>query len=249
LLQAAKADGAQLIATPENSLRLDSNRPRLLSEVAKSTNKVRIDAWANLALELNVWLLMGSGGVQAGPGKVFNRSFLFAPDGTLAAHYDKIHLFDVHLGNGESYRESETVQPGSQAVMTTGPGGMKIGMTVCYDLRFPLLYGALARAGAELITIPSAFTCTTGRAHWETLIRARAIETGAFVIAPAQGGVHDGGRETWGHSMIVNPWGEILASLDHRDPGFVCADIELDQVGQARAKIPAWNGGPAFASP
>jgi predicted amidohydrolase len=221
----------------------------MLAEVASPTNEIQLAAWADLARDLHVWLLLGSGGVLAAPGKVFNRSLLFAPDGSKAAQYDKIHLFDVQLGGGESYRESETVQPGSRAVLAFGPDDVKIGMTVCYDLRFPLLYGALARAGAELISIPSAFTYTTGRAHWEPLLRARAIETGAFVVAPAQGGIHDGGRETWGHSMIVNPWGEVLASLDHREPGFIVADLDLDQVAQARAKIPAWRGGPVFTGP
>jgi len=249
LLRAAAADGAELIATPENSLRLDSNRPRALSRVASPDNEIQIAAWAAVASELRVWLLMGSGGVLATPGKVFNRSFLFAPDGSTAARYDKIHLFDVQLGGGEAYQESSSVQPGAKAVLAAGPHDMKIGMTICYDLRFPLLYGALARAGAELIAIPAAFTATTGRAHWETLVRARAIETAAFIVAPAQGGTHDGGRETWGHSMIVNPWGEIIASLPHLEPGYVVADLDLDQVTQARAKIPAWSGGPTFAGP
>jgi len=248
-LRAAAADGAKLIVTPENSLRLDSNRPRMLAAVSAPTNTTELAAWADLARELHAWVLLGSGGVLAEPGKVFNRSLLFAPDGSTAAQYDKIHLFDVQLGNGESYRESAVVRAGTQAVVAHGPDDVKIGMTVCYDLRFASLYGALARAGAEIISIPAAFTYTTGQAHWEILVRARAIETGAFVIAPAQGGVHDGGRETWGHSMIVNPWGEVLASLDHRDPGYVVADLDLDQVAQARAKIPAWSGGPAFAGP
>ena len=249
LLRAAVADGAQLIVTPENSLRLDSNRPRMLEAVSSPTNAIELAAWADLARELHVWLLLGSGGVLAEPGKVFNRSLLFSPDGSTAAQYDKIHLFDVQLGNGESYRESAVVRPGTQAVVAVGPDDVKIGMTVCYDLRFASLYGALARAGVEVISIPAAFTYTTGRAHWETLVRARAIETGAFVVAPAQGGVHDGGRETWGHSMIVNPWGEVLASLEHRDPGYVVADLDLDQVAQARAKIPAWSGSPGFTGP
>lgn len=249
LLRAAAGEGAQLIVTPENSLRLDSDRPRMLAAVAAPANAAEFAAWADLARQLEVWLLLGSGGVLAAPGKVFNRSLLFSPEGGTVAQYDKIHLFDVELGGGEAYRESATVQAGSQAIIATGPADVKIGMTVCYDLRFPLLYGALARAGAELISIPAAFTATTGRAHWETLVRARAIETGAFVVAPAQGGVHDGGRETWGHSLIVNPWGEVLASLEHRDPGFIVADIDLGEVQQARAKIPAWAGGPAFIGP
>ena len=249
LLRAAAAEGAELLITPENSLRLDGNRPRALAAVTSPDNETQIAAWSTLARELRVWLLMGSGGVPASPAKVFNRSFLFAPDGSTAARYDKINLFDVQLGGGEAYRESANIQAGDKAVLATGPHAVRIGMTICYDLRFPELYGALARAGAELITIPAAFTVTTGRAHWEILVRARAIETATFVVAPAQGGVHDGGRETWGHSLIVNPWGEVIARLEHRDPGYVIADLNLDEVTQARAKIPAWNGGATFTGP
>lgn len=248
-LHAAAAAGAQLIATPENSMRVDADRQRLLAAVESPQNDAELAAWSECARQLGVWLLMGSGNVAASPGKIFNRSFLFTPAGVLAAHYDKIHLFDVQLGDGESYQESQTVQGGTQAVIATGPAGLKIGMTVCYDLRFPQLYGALARAGADIIAIPAAFTHTTGQAHWHTLVRARAIESACFVIAPAQGGRHDNGRVTWGHSMIVDPWGKVLASLDHQEPGYVLADLDLDQVQRVRASIPAWRGGPRFAGP
>jgi predicted amidohydrolase len=180
---------------------------------------------------------------------VFNRSFLYTPDGKVAARYDKINLFDVTLGGGETYRESETVEGGARAVMAAGPMGARIGMTICYDLRFAALYSAYAKAGAEIITVPSAFTVPTGQAHWETLLRARAIETAAFIVAPAQGGRHEDGRATYGHSMIVDAWGRIVATLDHDEPGFIVADLDLDQVGQARAKIPAWLGGKGFAGP
>ncbi len=180
---------------------------------------------------------------------MFNRSFLYNPDGKVASRYDKINLFDVTLGGGETYRESETVEGGERAVLAEGPMGVKLGLTICYDLRFAPLYAAYAKAGAEIIAVPSAFTVPTGQAHWETLLRARAIETGAFIVAPAQGGRHEDGRATYGHSMIVDPWGAIVVQLDHDHPGFIVADLDLDSVRQARAKIPAWAGGPGFAAP
>ncbi|MBC7982610.1 MAG: carbon-nitrogen hydrolase family protein [Candidatus Obscuribacterales bacterium] len=248
-LRAAAAAGAQLVATPENTMRLDRDRKRLLAATAAENNDSELAAWGAFAKELSVWLLMGSGSVVALAGKVFNRSYLFSPTGAVAAHYDKIHMFDVQLGAGESYRESEGVQAGDKAVLAAGPMDAKIGLTICYDLRFPGLYNALARGGAEVIAVPAAFTHTTGQAHWDTLVRARAIETGAFVIAPAQGGHHDDGRTTWGYSMIVDPWGKVLAALDHNNPGYVVADLDLDLVQEARAKIPAWVGGPAYLPP
>jgi predicted amidohydrolase len=242
LLREAASAGAQLIVTPENTLRLDRDRERLLAAVNSSETDTEIQRWAHLAQQLGVWLLMGSAGIAATPGKIFNRSLLFGPDGHLAAHYDKIHLFDVQLDNGESYCESATVQAGEQIVIARGPADARLGLTICYDLRFPHLYGALAQGGAEIITIPAAFTYTTGQAHWNTLIRARAIETGAFIVAPAQGGRHEDGRTTWGHSLIVDPWGQIIAQLEHNEPGVLVADLDLDRVATTRAKIPAWRG-------
>jgi predicted amidohydrolase len=174
---------------------------------------------------------------------------LFGPDGLVRAHYDKINLFDVDLGGGETYRESASVQPGAQAVVAEGPGGAMLGMTVCYDLRFPELFRALAGAGAEIIAVPAAFTVPTGRAHWETLLRARAIETGAFVIAPAQGGLHEDGRATFGHSLIIDPWGRVMASKPDEAPGVILADLDLGRVAEARAQIPAWRGGGEFSGP
>ena len=153
------------------------------------------------------------------------------------------------LGGGETYRESETVEGGTRAVLVEGPVGARIGLSICYDLRFAALYGAYARAGAEIITVPSAFTVPTGQAHWDVLLRARAIETAAFVLAPAQGGRHEDGRATWGHSMIIDPWGKVLAKLDNDEPGVIVADLDLDQVAAARAKIPAWQGGRDFEGP
>lgn len=248
-LREAAAAGARLIATPENTLRLDRDRERMLAAAGPEKDDPELAAWSRAAQELGVWLLLGSAAIATGGGKVFNRSFLYDPDGKVVARYDKINLFDVTLGGGETYRESATVEGGAQAVLAQGPMGARIGMTICYDLRFAELYAALARAGAEIITVPSAFTVPTGQAHWETLLRARAIETGAFVVAPAQGGRHEDGRATWGHSMIVDPWGKVLARLDHDEPGFIVADLDLDLVTAAREKIPAWRGGRDFTGP
>ncbi|MBC7770200.1 MAG: carbon-nitrogen hydrolase family protein [Phycisphaerales bacterium] len=248
-LREAATAGARLIATPENTLRLDRDRDRTLAAVGPEEGDAELKAWARTAQELGVWLLLGSAAIATGAGKVFNRSFLYNPDGKIAARYDKINLFDVTLGGAETYRESETVDGGAKAVLADGPMSAKIGLTICYDIRFAPLYAALAQAGAEIIAAPSAFTVPTGQAHWETLLRARAIETGAFVIAPAQGGRHEDGRATWGHSMIVDPWGKVLAALDHDEPGLIVADLDLEHVAAARAKIPAWRGGREFAGP
>lgn len=249
LLREAATAGARFIATPENTLRLDRDRDRLLGAVGPEQGDAELISWGRAAQELGVWLMLGSGPIATGGGKVFNRSFLFAPDGKIAARYDKINLFDVTLGGSETYRESETVEGGAKAVLAQGPMGAKIGMTICYDLRFAPLYNALARAGAEIITVPSAFTVPTGQAHWEVLLRARAIETAAFIVAPAQGGRHEDGRATWGHSMMVDPWGKVIASLPHDEPGFIVADLDLDSVAVARGKIPAWQGGREFQGP
>lgn len=248
-LREAAIAGARFIATPENTLRLDRDRERMLAAVGPEEGDAELKAWGRAAQELGVWLLLGSGAIAAGTGKVFNRSFVFNPDGKVAARYDKINLFDVTLGGGENYRESETVEGGAQAVLFEGPSNAKIGLTICYDLRFAPLYSALANAGAEIITVPAAFTVPTGQAHWETLLRARAIETAAFVMAPAQGGRHEDGRATYGHSLIVDPWGKVIAKLDHDEPGVLVADLDLDMVAAARAKIPAWQGGRDFAGP
>lgn len=249
LLREAAIAGARFIATPENTMRLDRDRTRMLAAVGPEEGDAELKAWARAAQELGVWLLLGSGAIATGNGKVFNRSFVFNPDGKIVARYDKINLFDVTLGGGETYRESETVEGGAQAVVVEGPMSAKIGLTICYDLRFAPLYSALANAGAEIITVPAAFTVPTGQAHWETLLRARAIETAAFVIAPAQGGRHEDGRATYGHSLIVDPWGKVIAKLDHDEPGVLVADLDLDMVAAARAKIPAWQGGGDFTGP
>lgn len=248
-LREAASAGARLICTPENTLRLNRDREAMITAAAPEKDEPEIGAWARAAQELGVWLMMGSGSIATGAGKVFNRSFLFNDEGKIAARYDKINMFDVTLGGGETYLESATVEAGQKAVVVEGPMGAKIGLSICYDLRFAPLYNAYAKAGVDIITIPSAFTVPTGQAHWETLIRARAIEAMAFVIAPAQGGRHDDGRATWGHSMIVDPWGKVLAKLDNDEPGFIVADLDLDMVAATRAKIPAWQGGRPFTGP
>jgi predicted amidohydrolase len=249
LLRQAAAEGARLIATPENTHRLDKDRTRALAAAEAEDQAAAVKAWGRIASELGVWVLMGSMPAWVGGGKVANRSLLFGPDGKVTAAYDKINLFDVDLGGGETYRESATVRPGGQAVAAEGPLGARLGLTVCYDLRFPELYRALAGAGAEIIAVPAAFTVPTGQAHWETLLRARAIETGAFVIAPAQGGLHEDGRATYGHSLIIDPWGRVLASKPDDAPGVILANLDLGQVAEARRKIPAWRGGGEFSGP
>jgi predicted amidohydrolase len=249
LLREAAAGGARLVLTPEMTHRLDKDRSRLLAALEHEDAAAELRAWGMLAREHGVWLLLGSLPMAAGAGRIRNRSVLFDPKGQAAAHYDKINLFDVVLSASESYRESATVEAGAQAVTAAAAGGVKLGLTICYDLRFPELYRALAQAGAELIAVPSAFTRPTGEAHWEVLLRARAIENGAFLLAPAQGGRHEDGRATWGRSMIVGPWGQVLAKLDHDMPGVLTADLDLDEVQAAREAIPAWRGGGRFEGP
>jgi predicted amidohydrolase len=192
-----------------------------------------------MARDLRIWLHVGSMAIQVGERKAANRAFIFAPDGSVAARYDKIHMFDVDLPSGENYRESKNYQPGEKAVAVRLPFGV-LGVTTCYDLRFPEHYKALAQAGAEILTVPSAFTKQTGAAHWHVLLRARAIETGCYVLAAAQGGMHENGRETYGHSIIISPWGEVIAEAGD-EPCIVSADIDLAQVKEARTRIPALN--------
>ena len=189
-------------------------------------------------------LHIGSLAIKLDDTRVANRSYLIDPQGGIAAQYDKLHLFDVDLAGGESYRESHHARPGGKAVLVDLPFG-RLGLSICYDLRFPQLYRALATAGAEFIAVPAAFTRQTGEAHWRVLVRARAIETGAFVLAAAQGGLHENGRSTYGHSIIVSPWGEVLAEMGE-DSGVIFADIDLEQSAEARARIPSLQHGRAF---
>jgi predicted amidohydrolase len=247
LIREAAARGAAFIATPENTTLMAPDGGAKLARSFDEAHDPALPRFAALAKELNVWLLIGSLAIKISDTKTANRSFLFAPDGTIAARYSKIHLFDVALASGEVYRESNTVAGGDQAVVAdTGLG--RIGLSICYDLRFPQLYRRLAQSGAFLFTVPSAFTVPTGEAHWHVLLRARAIENGGFVIAPAQGGTHAGGRRTYGHSLIVAPWGEVLAEAG-TGPCVIVADIDPALARGARAKVPSLEHDRTFAGP
>lgn len=239
LIRAAAAEGAEFIATPEMTNLLDIRPGQARSKIALEAEDACLSALSALAGELGITLLIGSLAVGLPDDDRFaNRSFLIGADGRVLARYDKIHMFDVEVGDGQTYRESKTYRAGQNAVLAETPLA-QVGMTICYDVRFPHLYRALAQAGAELITVPAAFTRVTGNAHWHVLLRARAIETGCFVLAPAQSGLHEDGRETYGHSLIISPWGEVLAEAKGDAPGIILADLDLDQVAKARARIPA----------
>lgn len=237
-IREAAGQGAQLVCTPETTHLVQKDADALFDVLRTPDDDPAIPAFAALADELGIWLLIGSLALKIGERRAVNRSFLFAPDGAIAATYDKIHMFDVGLGAGETYSESTSYQAGSAAVLAEA-GTLRIGLTICYDLRFAYLYRRLAQAGATVITAPSAFTVPTGRAHWETLIRARAIETGSWLLAPAQGGQHEDGRKTWGHSLVIDPWGAITASLDHDEPGILMAEIDPEKSASARTRIPS----------
>ncbi|MDQ1154906.1 carbon-nitrogen hydrolase family protein [Brevundimonas sp. SORGH_AS_0993] len=241
LIREAASGGARFILTPEGTNLLEQRRALREAALADEAADVAVTGLRALASELGVWLLIGSALVRFGQtdkGRAANRSLLIDPAGAVVARYDKLHVFDVDLPNGETYRESASVRPGDRAVMAPTPWG-GLGLTVCYDIRFPHLYRQLAKAGATMIAVPAAFTAPTGEAHWETLLRARAIETGAFVLAPAQGGTHEDGRRTWGRSTVVGPWGEIVAKTDHDDPCVLRASLDLTAVPRARAAVPA----------
>jgi len=247
LIREAKSKGAQFIATPENTTLMAPDGGAKLERSFPEDRDPALPAFAALAEELGIWLLIGSLAIKVSETKTANRSFLIDPKGRVTARYDKIHLFDVDLPSGEKYRESNTVAGGNRAVLADLPWG-KAGLTICYDLRFPQLYRTLAQSDAFMLTVPSAFTETTGKAHWHVLLRARAIENGAFVIAPAQGGTHANGRKTYGHSLIVAPWGEILAE-GGIDPGVIVADIDPALSADARARVPNLQHDRAFEGP
>jgi predicted amidohydrolase len=245
LIREAAENGADLIMTPEMTSLMELGRTNLFAQIKPQDEDPALEAFRALAAELGRWLLVGSLAIRTGEARAANRSFLIAPDGSIAASYDKLHMFDVDLAGGESYRESASYAAGSEAVTADLPWG-RLGLTVCYDLRFPQLYRSLAGQGACFLAIPSAFTRKTGEAHWHVLVRARAIENGCFVFAPAQGGTHENGRETYGHSLIVSPWGEILAEAA-TEPGVIYADVDPAAVDQARQRIPALRHDRAFS--
>ena len=244
MISEAKSAGADYAQTPEMTNLLAANREQLFATIVEEEKDPSLAAYRELARKLGIFIHVGSLAIKVSPDKAANRSFLITPQGDIAARYDKIHMFDVDLGNGESYRESRNYHPGEQAVISSLPWGV-LGLTVCYDLRFPALYRALAEAGATMLAIPSAFTKPTGEAHWHVLMRARAIENGSFVLAAAQAGKHESGRETYGHSIIVDPWGRVLAE-GGTEPGIVMAEIDPAQVTKARSKVPSLQHGRRF---
>jgi len=247
-IRGAAGDGAELIVLPEMATMLEPQNPKVLEKAVAEEVDPGLASFRALAQETGAWILVGSLLIKLpGENRVANRSFLVDPKGAITARYDKLHLFDVDLASGETYRESATVKAGSRAVLAASPWG-PIGMTICYDLRFAYLYRALAQAGARYLAVPAAFTYTSGKAHWEILVRARAIETGSFVFAANQGGTHAEGRRTWGHSLIVNPWGEVLAD-GGESPGVVYADLDLSRVDAVRAMLPSLAHDRPFAPP
>ncbi len=247
LIRAAEKEGARLIALPENVALMDHRDEEVQTQAAVLEEHPAIQAFGEIARETGAWILAGSVGARGADGRVANCSALLNDDGAVQARYDKIHMFDVDLPNGEVYRESEAFRPGRQAVVAETPWG-GLGLSVCYDLRFPQLYRALAHGGAEIITIPAAFTKVTGEMVWHVLNRARAIESAAFVLAPCMWGSHSGGRTTFGHSLIVDPWGKVLADAGE-GVGYVTAEIDLAEVVKARASIPALNHDRDFEIP
>jgi len=244
LIGEAKGAGASYVQTPEMTNILAAKREQMMAAVVEEDADASLATFRDLARKLALHINVGSLAIKISPDKAANRGFLIDPQGEIAARYDKIHMFDVDLAGGESYRESNSYRPGELGVVADLPWG-RLGISICYDLRFPALYRALAEAGATMLAIPSAFTKQTGEAHWHVLMRARAIENGCFVLAAAQGGLHENGRSTFGHSLIVDPWGRILAE-GGTEPGVVMAEIDPAEVAAARSRIPSLQHGRRF---
>ena len=252
-IRAAASNGARLILTPEVTNCVSADRAHQLTVLRKEDDDITLAAIRAEAAALGVWVLIGSLALKSGDadGRFANRSFLIAPDGSIAARYDKMHMFDVQVSPTETYRESAGYRPGERAVLADVEG-TRLGLSICYDLRFAYLYRALAQAGAEILTVPSAFSTVTGAAHWEVLLRARAIETGCFVLAPAQTGTHPAStgavRRTWGHTMAVAPWGEVLLDAGTA-PGHWCLDLDPGLVAEARGRVPSLTHDRSFGGP
>jgi deaminated glutathione amidase len=244
LIGEAKDAGADYVQTPEMTNILEMKGDSLFAAIVAEEDDAGLATFRELARKLGLWLHIGSLAIKLSPDKAVNRAFLIDPKGEIAARYDKIHMFDVDLANGESYRESRRYRAGELAVTADLPWG-RLGVTICYDLRFPALYRALAEAGAIYLTVPSSFTKQTGEAHWHVLMRARAIENGCFVFAAAQSGKHEDGRSTYGHSLVVDPWGRVLAESG-TEPGVVLAEIDPSEVAAARSRIPSLQHGRRF---
>jgi predicted amidohydrolase len=245
LIREAARSGAHYVQTPEMTNILQPERPKFFEAIRTEAEDPTIPLFQAEAMQLGIWLHVGSLAIKVGERQAANRAYVISPDGEVVAAYDKIHMFDVDLPNGQTYRESAAYAPGDVAVTADLPWA-RLGVTICYDLRFPHLYRRLAEQGAEVMAIPSSFTVPTGEAHWHVLMRARAIENGAFVVAAAQGGVHACGRATYGHSLIVDPWGRILAEADHDDPAVILAEIDPAKVGETRGRIPSLANGRVF---
>ncbi len=243
-IRRAKDGGAAYVQTPEMTNIMQDKRDALFAAIAAEERDPALAAFRDLARALGLWLHVGSLAVLVSPDRAANRSFLIDPKGEIAARYDKIHMFDVDLANGESYRESRNFHAGEVAVTADLPW-TRLGLSICYDLRFPALYRALAEAGCTSLSIPAAFTRQTGEAHWHILVRARAIENGCFVFAAAQGGIHENGRDTFGHSLIVDPWGTVLAE-GGKEPGVIIAEVDPAAVVAARSRIPSLQHGRRF---
>jgi len=246
----ARDAGADFIMTPENTGLIGANRTETLAKAQTEDEHAMLAASRAAARDTGAWLLLGSIHVRVPrEEQIRNRSYLIDSSGGIVASYDKIHMFDVQLAGGESYRESSTFKPGERAVLAETPWGV-LGMTICYDLRFPYLYRELAHAGATMLAIPSSFTVPTGQAHWHTLMRARAIETGCFVFAPAQVGTHKGSnRKTYGHSIAVAPWGEVLADAGGETAGVVIAEVDMAKIEEARKMVPSLTHDRKYAAP
>ncbi len=243
-IREAASGGAKFILTPEMTNILDTNRKRMLPNTHFESDDPSLKAYLALAEDLKVWLLIGSMAIKAPNDMLYNRSYLIGSDGVIKAKYDKIHMFDVEFEGGETYKESSLYIPGKVAQYADTEFG-RLGMTICYDIRFPSLFRTLAQNGVKFFSVPSAFTKITGEAHWHTLLRARAIETGSFILAPAQVGLHGNGRETYGHSLVVNPWGEIL-SCSKLEEGVLTANINFSEADKARARLPSLKADQAF---
>ena len=238
LIEQVAEQGARYILTPEMTNVVDRKTKRLLENVSAVEDATELQAYSDIARKRKIWLHIGSMAFKRSNGKLTNRAYVFSPSGDIVTQYDKIHLFDVSLENGEAWRESKLFDPGTEVNIVEAET-LCVGVAICYDLRFPHLFRTLAQKGANILTLPAAFTRQTGRAHWHVLLRARAIECGAYVLAAGQGGLHEDGRETYGHSMIVSPWGEVVAELAHDEPGFIIADIDIAEVEKVRRQIPS----------
>lgn len=238
LIREAAVEGAEFIVTPENTDFIRETKELSLETALEENKHPGPIFFSEVAKQLGVWLLIGSMKIKISEDKMANRSFLFSKTGQLMATYDKIHLFDCDLPTGEVHRESDMIEAGTKAAVVKTPW-KPVGLSICYDLRFPYLYRSLAQRGADIIAVPAAFTVPTGKAHWETLLRARAIETGSFILAPAQCGEHEGGRETYGHSMIIGPWGKVLAEREENTPGIIMRKLHFEDVTKARFAIPS----------